>query len=88
MPYSTEKCVHCNKPRIHKVAMGTVFTEQGKQLLADIFDSTECANIHSFDAIPFFESLKAQELFIQKHPQKWKQIQRSKKRVLIIKREA
>jgi hypothetical protein len=67
--------------------MGEVFTETGKCLLADIFDSTECADIVSWYALPFFESIKAQELFIKKHPQKWKAILESKQKILVIKKE-
>lgn len=88
MPYTTKKCVNCGKVREHSVTMGTVFTETGKELLADIFCSCECADIHSFNAIPFFESVKAQELFMEKHPRKWKKMLESKRRILVIKKEA
>jgi len=85
MPYITQNCAYCKKPILTRVVMGEVFTEEGKHLLAEIFDSAECADIVSFYALPFFESVKAQELFMEKHPRKWKKILESKKKILIIK---
>jgi len=88
MPFTTQNCAYCKKPILTRVTMGEVFTEEGKHLTAEIFDSPKCANIVSFYALPFFESVKAQELFMEKHPRKWKKILESKKQILIIKKEA